>query len=121
MCWNRLYSGPGSRSIYLLEVVVMRSEQNTVRQQGLFFMFLAAGSLAILLGSLASGQWASALLWVPVAFAFGLLVWRAVRSSLSRRRPGGTSPEQTGAGRPVPVKPTPTHHLVAAKAMPPTD
>jgi hypothetical protein len=98
----------------------MRPKQDVVSQQGshaLFFVFLAAGSLAISLGSFASGQSGSALLWMPLVFAFGFVAWKR----LSRPRAGGGSPGQTDAGRPVPVKPGPTHHLVAASALPPAD
>jgi len=38
-----------------------------------------------------------------------------------RFRPGDDSPGLEGAGRLVPRKPTPPHHLVAAKALPPSD
>jgi hypothetical protein len=38
-----------------------------------------------------------------------------------RSRPGDDSAGLEGAGKPVPRKPSPTHHLAAAKALPPSD
>lgn len=95
----------------------MRPEQNMVRRhksQVFFFMFLAVASLALSLGSFASSQWGSSLLWAPLVFAFAFVAWK----SLSRPRADGTSSGLTGAGRPAPINPAPTHHLIAAKAIP---
>jgi hypothetical protein len=38
-----------------------------------------------------------------------------------RRRRGGGSSGLEWAGKPVPWRPSPTHHLVAAKALPPLE
>lgn len=47
---------------------------------------------------------------------------RVLQKVLKRRsRPDDGSPGFEYAGRTVPVKPSPPHHLVAAKAFPPSD
>ena len=56
---------------------------------------------------------------------FQIVIFRcvlAIRVAYSRRR--GPDDSSSGAfeiGKPVPIRPKPTHHLVAAKAFPPSD
>jgi hypothetical protein len=55
-------------------------------------------------------------------FVAGLILF--VRRLFKRRRrwgSGGENPGLSFAGKPAPVRPTPTHHLVAAKELPPSD
>jgi hypothetical protein len=49
-----------------------------------------------------------------------LFIRRLFRKS-RRSGPAGESPGLSFAGKPVPVLPTPTHHLVAAKEFPPSE
>lgn len=55
-----------------------------------------------------------------MVFFSGLAWWALSASALDR----GPDPEQgsgrSEAGKPVPVGPNPTHHLVAAKDLPPS-
>jgi len=57
------------------------------------------------------------------------IVWKAqrlaqsIRMALSRTftRPDDDSSQRPDAGKPSPLTPSPTHHLMAAKALPPSD
>ena len=52
----------------------------------------------------------------------GLILFvRRLFKKLRRWRRGGENPGFSFAGKPVPIQPTPTHHLVAAKEFPPSD
>ena len=51
--------------------------------------------------------------------AYCLFLNKDARNFFSGKEP--PNPGKSGAGKPVPVKPTPTHHLVAAKDLPPSD
>jgi hypothetical protein len=55
-------------------------------------------------------------------FVAGLVLF--IRRLFKKRRRWGRGGEAAGfsfAGKPVPIRPTPTHHLVAAKEFPPSD
>src|SRR6516162_6854439 len=55
-------------------------------------------------------------------FVAGLIF--SVRRLLTKwrhRGRGGENPGLSFAGKPVPIRPTPTHHLVAAKEFPPSN
>ena len=54
---------------------------------------------------------------VRIAYALG----RATGEKMRGRRPGGEDSGTCRAGEPVPTKPTPPHHLSAAKELPPSD
>jgi hypothetical protein len=43
------------------------------------------------------------------------------RKFLAGHGPGGSGSGTSTAGKPVPVRPAPTHHLKAAKHLPPSD
>ena len=103
----------------------MRSQDNDIRSQrscGRFF-----GSLVALSGGLAcvniyNGHWGIALELVPGMVFFSGLAWCAFSSTavgLGRDPEHGSG--ESEAGKPVPVGPNPTHHLVAAKELPPSD
>jgi hypothetical protein len=51
---------------------------------------------------------------------FSLLAWWAF-SSIAMDLGPDPEPGESEAGKPVPVGPKPTHHLVAAKDLPPSD
>ena len=107
-------------------------------------LFLSAGSFCVLYAGMAFNRtdlgaaaglrlecMAAALLFSAAAF----LVWRSLLSRRSAFAPtrggsgggqaappsGSSAPRPPDAGKPVPLKPSPTHHLVAAKDLPPSD
>jgi hypothetical protein len=55
-----------------------------------------------------------------LALHFAFALGRSV-GKIGARRPGGESPGFCYAGEPAPIKPIPTHHLAAAKELPPCD
>jgi hypothetical protein len=54
-------------------------------------------------------------------FAMWVLYFRRLFRKWRHSRPSGEGPGACYAGALVPVKPTPPHHLVAAKEFPPSD
>jgi hypothetical protein len=50
-----------------------------------------------------------------------LFVGRLFKRRLRRGGRDGGNPGLSFSGKPVPIRPTPTHHLVAAKEFPPSD
>jgi hypothetical protein len=71
-------------------------------------------------------------MWLILVGGFCLGSWQTFRLLLyPHRKPvmtvhrrsggGGDSTGESEAGKPVPVKPAPTHHLQAAKDLPPSD
>src|SRR5688572_27996514 len=97
------------------------------RNCGLFFVFLATLSLSLSWVHFFPGRWRlGLLLLVPGVLIFGSIAWLvtcANRSphALSKPGPDAGGAGLSGAGKPVPVRPTPSHHLVAAKDLPPSD
>ncbi|SPE60935.1 hypothetical protein SBV1_560012 [Verrucomicrobia bacterium] len=103
----------------------MRSEENDIRSQrscGRFFGSLVALSAGLACLNIYHGRWGMALELVPGLVFFSGLAWWALSGTALDH---GPDPEQgsgtSGAGKPVPVGPNPTHHLVAAKDLPPSD
>ena len=90
------------------------------RMWGVFLFFQLAYLVALSASYFSEGRWELAsllLLGVVVAAVIGGLALRAtVRVS---RDTGGAGLE--GAGKPVPVRPAPSHHLAAAKDLPPLE
>src|SRR4051812_39286558 len=101
----------------------MRSQQSIIRLNkacGVFFIFLAAVSFSLACFSFYSGAWANGLsVLVGVPF-FGFIGWLAIAGTFRFPRAGGTG-GTFQVGNPVPVAPTPRHHLVGAKDLPPSD
>ena len=103
----------------------MSSEENEIQSQrvcGRFFGSLVALSAGLACVNIYTGHLASALELVPGIIYFGALAWCGFSSTAVKL---GPNPEH-GRGaheaeKPVPVGPNPRHHLVAAKALPPSD
>ena len=84
----------------------------------LFFQLACLVALSVVYYS--EGRWGLAsLVLLGVVFAI-LIVWLALTVPVRvSRDTGGAGLES--AGKPVPVRPAPTHHLVAAKELPPSE
>ena len=101
----------------------MRSAESITRSNrmcGRFFVFLAVFSAALSCVHFCFGRWGLGLLALPCVLFFGSIGW-LVLSGTVRIPGGGGSRGMPEAGKPVPLRPTPTHHLVAAKDLPPSD
>src|SRR5690242_11286628 len=99
----------------------MRSEENDIQSQrgcGRFFGSLVALSTGLAVICLYRGEWEDALKLVPGMLVFSGLAWWAFSSSVVGRNPEH-GPDKSEAGKPVPIGPRPTHHLIAAKELPP--
>lgn len=101
----------------------MRSQQSIIRSNricGRFFIFLALLSFALACVHFYIGRWGLALAMLPGVFFFGGVGW-LVLIGTARIFPRGGGSGLDGAAKPMPVSPTPSHHLVAAKDLPPSD
>lgn len=101
----------------------MRPEEDEIHAQrgcGRFFGSLVALSAGLACICLYHGEWEDALKLVPGMLFFSGLAWWAFSSSVVGPDPEH-GPGKSGAGKPVPVGPKPTHHLIAAKELPPSD
>ena len=87
------------------------------RPSGRFFVGLAALSAGLSFFAFHSKEWWRAVTLLAIALFFGLIGWVAVTNTVpfSSRGGGGGKVE---ACCPVPVKPSPTHHLAAARDLP---
>jgi hypothetical protein len=105
----------------------MRSQESIVRSGrncGWFFITWAVISLLLSLYYFHLGRWGFGLQLFAGSLFFGWIGWCAGRVKLVSHRPGpdeGGSNRTGSAGKPVPVNPTPIHHLIAAKDLPPSD
>ena len=101
----------------------MRSQQSIVRSNricGRLFVCLALLSFALGCVQFCLGRWGLVSALLPGVLFFGWIGWLVLADTVDTfPHPGGAGME--GAGKPVPVKPTPTHHLAAAKDLPPSD
>jgi hypothetical protein len=101
----------------------MHSEESCIRLSracGRFFIFLALPSAIPSCYRFHSSDWLdAAVLMVGVPF-FGFIGWVAVTSAIFFSK-GGDHGGTTEAGKTAPLRPTPTHHLAAAKELPPSD
>jgi hypothetical protein len=101
----------------------MRTAEQIIRSQrlcGWFFVFLGVVSLVLAPISFWQGHWIEgSILLFGVLFC--IIVGRlAIIGAL--RRPGfGGGPYEFDIGMPIPVKPSPTHHLQTAKDLPPSE
>jgi hypothetical protein len=94
----------------------------SLRSSGRFFVFLVALSAMLACINLYNGDWGIALRLLPGMVFFSGLAWLALSATEANQGPDPTQgPGKSEAGKPVPVGPTPTHHLVAAKDLPPSD
>jgi hypothetical protein len=103
----------------------MRSQQTLMawsRICGLFLIFLAVFDLAISLSYFYQWHWlVSSSLLPAIAFVFYLGCVAIVAPGRGfRASHGGGGAGLEEAGVPVPIRPAPTHHLVAAKDLPPS-
>jgi hypothetical protein len=92
------------------------------RTCGRFFGSLVALSAGLACINIYNGRWESALELVPGMVFFSGLAWLAFSGTVLDHGPAPEAGSGTSeAGKPVPVRPNPTHHLVAAKELPPSD
>ena len=100
----------------------MRTQQSINRWSrmcGGFFIFLWIYSVALSGLYFSLGEWGFASLLLPGIVFFAVIGWLTLRSTVRiSRSAGGAGLE--GAWKPVPVGPAPTHHLAAAKDLPPS-
>jgi hypothetical protein len=102
----------------------MRSQNSIARSHrnyGRFFVFLAILSLVLAGIHFYLGRWGLATLLLPGVLFFGALGQLIIVGTTRRAQVSGDSAGLSGAGKPVPVSPAPTHHLQAAKDLPPSD
>src|SRR5262245_37306489 len=102
----------------------MRSQESIIRSQrscGRFFLFLVALSVALAGINLYNGSWRTALKLVPGMVLLSGIAWWAISTPKTQGSDEDDGPGVSEAGKPVPVVPNPTHHLVAAKDLPPSD
>ena len=113
--------------LFVLNILVFAACRKTVRRVcvpllGVIDIAALWGCLALLervwaglfLGAVGFTTWM--ILRHGVVWAYG-----SARSSGTQAGPSPGSAPPDDAGKPVPVKPPPTHHLVAAKDLPPSD
>jgi hypothetical protein len=103
----------------------MATQENNVRSAracGCFFGSLVALSAGLAFVNASNGQWGIALELVPGMIFFSGLAWWAFSSTPADLGPDPSQGAgESEAGVPVPVRPSPTHHLIAAKELPPSD
>jgi hypothetical protein len=102
----------------------MRTQQQIIRSQrfcGWFFIFLGVLSLALSCLHFYLGRWGLAAMLLPGVLFCGVVGRLAISGAVRRSRLAGGSDGLSGAGKPVPVSPAPTHHLQAAKDLPPSE
>ena len=109
----------------------MRSRANifpSFRFCGLLFVFLATFLLILSWVHFVTGRWELGLLLFALGVViFGSIAWFVVANTIrsshvsSERGPDGGGAGLSSAGKPVPVRPVPTHHLAAAKDLPPLE
>jgi hypothetical protein len=102
----------------------MYTEDSSIRSCracGGFFFVLAVVSAIMSCFAFHSKDWWQVLGLVAAALFLGLIGWAAVTNTFSSSRREGGSRGKSEAGLPVPVKPSPKHHLTAAKELPPSD
>jgi hypothetical protein len=100
----------------------MRTEDSSIqlcRVCGRFFFGLAALSVILSFFAFRSKEWWSVAKLLGVAFFFGFIGWAAVVNPVSHSQGEGGGEELAGCL--VPVSPSPTHHLTAARDLPPSD
>ena len=101
----------------------MRSQQSIIRSNricGRFFVFLALLSFTLSCFHFCLGRSGLAAVLLPGVLFFGSIGWLVLTGTVRIfPRAGGLGME--GAGKPVPLRPAPTHHLAAAKDLPPSD
>ena len=92
-------------------------------------LFVAARSTVMAGRMFQGGRWWYAAFFALASCALVHVIWRLLKIAwTSRARAlmeggGGSSGSSglSGAGKPAPLKPAPTHHLAAAKEWPPSD
>jgi hypothetical protein len=101
----------------------MQTEESSIRSchvcGGFFFGLGALSGVLSFVGFHSGDWWHGVVLLAGVPF-FGLIGWAAVADTFSLSRAGGDD-GKVEAGELVPVGPSPTHHLVGAKDLPPSD
>ena len=111
------------RRIIIVRRLHMRTQQSINRSSrmcGGFFIFLSIYSVALSGLYFSLGEWGFASLLLPGVVFSAVISWLALRSSVCiSRSAGGAGLE--GAWKPVPIGPAPTHHLAAAKDLPPSE
>jgi hypothetical protein len=101
----------------------MRSQKSIIRSNrfcGRFFVFLALLSFALSCVHLCLGRWVLAASLLPGVLFFGSVGWLVLAGTV-RIFPQAGGAGMEGAGKLVPVRPGPTHHLAAARDLPPSD
>jgi hypothetical protein len=101
----------------------MRSQQSIIltnRICGRFFVFLALLSFVLGCVHFCTGRPGLAAMALPGVLFFGSIGW-LVLAGTTRIFPLTGDAGMEGAGKPVPVRPAPTHHLAAAKDLPPSE
>jgi len=89
------------------------------RMCGGFFIFLSVYSVALSVIHFSSGRWGLASLLLPGVVFSAVTGWLALKSTVRISRSAGSAGLE-GAGKPVPARPAPAHHLAAAKDLPPS-
>jgi hypothetical protein len=102
----------------------MLTQQQIIRSQrfcGWFFIFLGVLSLDLSCLHYYLERWGLAAMMLPGVLFCGVLGRLAITRAVPRSHLSGGSDGLSGAGKPVPFSPAPTHHLQAAKDLPPSD
>jgi len=101
----------------------MRTPESIIRSNricGRFFIFLALFSLVLSCLHFYFGRWGLASLLLPGVLFCGLIGWSVLSGTVRVfRHTSGAG--MADAGKPVPVRPAPNHHLAAAKDLPPSE
>src|SRR5689334_20971955 len=101
----------------------MHIEDNAIRScrsSGCFFVGLGILSAVLSGFALYSKEWWRGVTLLTLALFFGLVGWSAFTKTVSFSQGGGAGGE-VRAGCPVPVNPSPPHHLAAARDLPPSE
>ena len=97
----------------------MQSEESidrVNRNYGIFFILMAAVSLALAFHHHAMGQRGVAWVLAAGGVFFGVIGWWAIAGPILRRERGDEDDDGlAGGGRPVPIMPVPRHHLARPK------
>jgi hypothetical protein len=96
------------------------SSIQSCRASGRFFVGFAALAAVLSCVAFHSKEWWRAAALLAIALFFGLIGWVAFTNSVPFSQRGGGGGELK-AGCPVPANPSPTHHLSAARDLPPSD